>query len=268
LVSIEGPVKRGVGKEEKTIETLELPGVTAIPKKSRLRSTFTCWETSKSPRVCFAEYFSQVSRIFGVHRERFRWVATISFARQRAGLALLASQTIVMDRDKNRRFRTREHLDGISPLDVEMQRGLNEISYLSYVSIPVVSELGITARRHLNHLCKHQTLAVPSKHKLPDPDDDGNCRVNVHLSALTDMAKVIYDQRDECVAYLEENENSHSPSLGALPEVADKARLKRQVNEVELDRKCVASLGKADPRARMITGVLVETPKPCFAASP
>jgi len=62
-------------------------------------------------------------------------------------------------------------------------------------------------------------------------------------------AKVIYDQRDECVAYLEEMRTVTVPLL-ELYLRCDKARLKRQVNEVELTENALRVLGKADPRAR------------------
>jgi hypothetical protein len=58
-----------------------------------------------------------------------------------AGLALLVRQTIVMDRDKNKKFRTDTYKDGLSPISVEHARGLDEIDYLSYVSVPVASNL-------------------------------------------------------------------------------------------------------------------------------
>src|SRR6185295_13893625 len=58
------------------------------------------------------------------------------------GLALEMRQTIVMDRDRDKKFRNKDHKDGISPGEVEQPRGLDEIDFLSYVSIPVVSRLG------------------------------------------------------------------------------------------------------------------------------
>jgi hypothetical protein len=59
-----------------------------------------------------------------------------------AGLALLMGQTIVMDRDKNKKFRSKDYGRGVCPLEIEQPRGLDEITYLSYFSIPIVARVG------------------------------------------------------------------------------------------------------------------------------
>ena len=46
-----------------------------------------------------------------------------------------------MDRDRNKKFRTERYKDGLCPAAVEDARGLDEIDYLSYVSVPITSNL-------------------------------------------------------------------------------------------------------------------------------
>ncbi|HYE14636.1 MAG TPA: hypothetical protein VD968_09370, partial [Pyrinomonadaceae bacterium] len=57
-----------------------------------------------------------------------------------AGLAMRARQSIVMNRDRNKKFRTKDDKGGITP--PMLDRGFEEIDYLSYVSVPVVSNVG------------------------------------------------------------------------------------------------------------------------------
>lgn len=131
-----------------------------------------------------------------------------------AGLALLARQTIVMDRDKNRRFRTTEAPDGICPVNVEQQRGLKEIAYLSFISIPIMTELGNRWETPLGIMSASTRLfALSADQELTGFDNDLNCKIKVRLSALTDLARLIYDQKDECVDYLEEMRTVTVPLL-------------------------------------------------------
>lgn len=71
----------------------------------------------------------------GEYRKPFPYYGSV------AGLALLVRQTIVMDRDRNKKFRTERYKDGLCPAAVEDARGLDEIDYLSYVSVPITSNL-------------------------------------------------------------------------------------------------------------------------------
>lgn len=56
-----------------------------------------------------------------------------------AGLALIFEQIIIMDRDRYRRFRNNNYIEGVCPQGIEQDRGLDEIDYLSYISIPVIN---------------------------------------------------------------------------------------------------------------------------------
>jgi hypothetical protein len=47
-----------------------------------------------------------------------------------------------MDRDIHKRFRNKQYTNGICPKDIEQDRGLDEIDFLSYIAIPIVSRLG------------------------------------------------------------------------------------------------------------------------------
>jgi hypothetical protein len=59
-----------------------------------------------------------------------------------AGMSLLVRRTIVMDRDRYKKFRTSEFLEGKTPNQADQPRGLYEIDYLSYICVPMVSSLG------------------------------------------------------------------------------------------------------------------------------
>jgi hypothetical protein len=72
----------------------------------------------------------------GAYRAPFPYMASV------AGLALRLPHIIIMDRDKDTTFRSKDYKDGIRPTDIEQGRGRDIIDYLSYVSIPIVSHLG------------------------------------------------------------------------------------------------------------------------------
>ena len=59
-----------------------------------------------------------------------------------AGLALTVRHTIVMDRDRFKKFRGNDFVDGRSPDNVDQKRGLHTIDYLSYIAIPMSSNFG------------------------------------------------------------------------------------------------------------------------------
>jgi len=216
LSSIEGPLKDSSARHEEATNTLEIKGAKATANEKAFTVNIRKLGDHEriSPQmfrmsisVKYQEYLEYIGRDTGGWKP-FPLLGSV------AGLALLAGQTIVMDRDKYKRFRTREHLEGISPADVEQQRGLDEIAYLSYISIPVMTELGNYRETPLGIISVSSKLfAIPSDIELPEVDKDGNCRVRVLLSALTNMAKLIYEHNDECVSFLEDMRTVTVPLL-------------------------------------------------------
>jgi hypothetical protein len=59
-----------------------------------------------------------------------------------AGMALQVKKTIVMNRDKYKKFRTSAFLDGKTPSQADQPRGLYDIDYLSYITVPMASSFG------------------------------------------------------------------------------------------------------------------------------
>jgi hypothetical protein len=72
----------------------------------------------------------------GEYRRSFPYYGSV------AGLSLLVRKPIVMNKDKYKRFRTNAYPDGRTPSQADQPRGLYEIDYLSYISIPMMSSLG------------------------------------------------------------------------------------------------------------------------------
>lgn len=132
-----------------------------------------------------------------------------------AGLALELRQTIVMDRDRDRKFRNKDHKDGISPGEIEQSRGLDEIDFLSYVSIPVVSRLGESSENALG-LLHIDTKIFISRDKL-DGDrlegDEDVFSMSITRKHLTEMAAVLYEDNDKDLKYLEDMTKIITPVL-------------------------------------------------------
>jgi hypothetical protein len=126
-----------------------------------------------------------------------------------AGLALRVRQTIVMDRDKRKKFRHEEFKNGRCPADLEGDRGLDEIDYVSYVSIPVVSRIGNPEEVPLGIINVDTKLLAASEEEvkaLPryEQSADGTIRAEVAQSTLNEWGARLYDAEDEAVKYLED----------------------------------------------------------------
>lgn len=122
-----------------------------------------------------------------------------------AGLALEVLQTIVMDRDKYRRFRSTLHPQGLCPVETEQRRGLDEIDYLSYIVVPVASHLGRPEQTKLGVLHVDSKLFAVSPDKLKNVEEkDGILTATLRPIELTEYANNVYEQNDIGVKYLEE----------------------------------------------------------------
>jgi hypothetical protein len=136
-----------------------------------------------------------------------------------AGLALAVRQTIVMDRDKLKKFRTSDHVNGICPLDIEQTRGLDEIDFLSYIAIPVVSQIGNPNEVGLGVIHVDTRLfASPEPLGEPAPATaladleysppsvntaEKVLMMRCKIERLTVYANYLYNLNDGCVKYLE-----------------------------------------------------------------
>jgi hypothetical protein len=96
-----------------------------------------------------------------------------------AGMSLLVRRTIVMDRDRYKKFRTGDFLEGKTPDQADQPRGLYELDYLSYICVPMVSSLGKPEEQPLGVLHVDSKLfACPPNsteelgHYLVKPDAD------------------------------------------------------------------------------------------------
>lgn len=124
-----------------------------------------------------------------------------------AGVALEVLQTVVMDRDKNKRFRTTAHPQGLCPAKIEQARGLDEIDYLSYIAVPVASYLGQPEQTRLGVLHVDTKLfAAPSDFQPASvPGQNGIFSATLRPADLTEYANNLYDRdNDAGVKYLEE----------------------------------------------------------------
>jgi hypothetical protein len=122
-----------------------------------------------------------------------------------AGLALEMRQSVVMDRDRNRKFRNKDHKDGISPKEVEQVRGLDEIDYLSYILLPVVSRLGESTENPLGVVHIDTMLFVSKKplHGEPEEADKDVRSISLEMEELHRMADNLYEENDEYIRYCE-----------------------------------------------------------------
>lgn len=138
---------------------------------------------------------------------------SFSFMQSVAGLSLRVRQTIVMDRDIQKKFRHHEFQDGKTPADFESGRGLKEIDFLSYISVPVVSHLGNRQEVALG-VCHVDTklFAVPHDELVrANPvqqegvsEQGGHIfEANITLEDLKKWANALYAEDDAAVKYLE-----------------------------------------------------------------
>ena len=122
-----------------------------------------------------------------------------------AGLALEFRQTIVMDRDIHKRFRNKLYADGICPRDIEQDRGLDEIDYLSYTAIPIVSRQGSPDENAVGVVTIDNKLFV-TRSKLDGQQinaAEGIFRTRMKRAKLAEYASNLYDQEDLNVKYIE-----------------------------------------------------------------
>lgn len=123
-----------------------------------------------------------------------------------AGLALNVFKTIVMDRDKNKRFRTGDNPDGLCPAQVEQSRGLDEIDFLSYIAIPVAAYLGQPEQTRLGILHVDTRLFAAPRDFSPKhvPDQENVFSYTLDPVRLTEYANNVYDEEDAGIKYLED----------------------------------------------------------------
>ena len=132
-----------------------------------------------------------------------QYQATFPFGGSVAGLSLTVRQTIVMDRDIDKKFRSREYRDGICPRAIEQWRGLDEIEYLSYISIPVVAHLGHANENPLGIVNVDTKIFVTDEELAGDEVSANMFRTQLTPNQLNEYARKLYDQEDEIVKHLE-----------------------------------------------------------------
>lgn len=135
----------------------------------------------------------------GEYRMPFKYTGSV------AGLALLFRKTIVMDPDKKKRFRNSEFPDGITPEKVEQPRGLDEIDFLSYVALPIVSRLGAPGENPVGIMTIDTKIFVTRSELGGEPVQGTNrvFRMRLSRAQLTEYGANLYDQEDQCVEYIE-----------------------------------------------------------------
>jgi hypothetical protein len=208
LISIEGPRRAPADTDDDGVKALEPDGF--IPNdKDEKHYTVKVLKLDDKKEIS-ANMFRM--SIFIKTQEYLEYIGgdtagrkPFPFTGSVAGLALRSHQTIVMDRDKNTRFRTTEDQEGICPVDVEQQRGLKEIAYLSFISIPIITESGNPWETTLGIMSASTRLFAvkAAASKTLNHQCGESYRVKARLSALTEMANLIYDQDDASVHYLE-----------------------------------------------------------------
>ncbi len=132
-----------------------------------------------------------------------------------AGLALLMGQTIVMDRDKNKKFRSKDYGRGVCPVDIEQPRGLDEITFLSYFSIPIVARMGTPDENALG-ISNVDTRLFATRCPLPGEEvsgSEGVFRFHLTQAELSEYASNLYEENDESVKYVEEHTKIITPVL-------------------------------------------------------
>jgi hypothetical protein len=84
-----------------------------------------------------------------------------------AGMALQVRKTIVMNRDRYKNFRTSDFVQGKTPSQADQPRGLYEIDYLSYITVPMLSSFGTPDEQALGLLHVDTKLFACPKNALP-----------------------------------------------------------------------------------------------------
>lgn len=123
-----------------------------------------------------------------------------------AGLALQVQKTIVMDRDKDKKFRSKDYRDGRCPAEIEQLRGLDEIDFLSYVSLPVVSRRSSSTENGVGVVNVDSKLFATAEELKAEVIDATNEIYSTELtrSDLTGYASNIFEQDDRHVKFLED----------------------------------------------------------------
>jgi len=133
----------------------------------------------------------------GEYRDRFPLLESV------AGLALRFQQTIVMDRDRLKKFRNKEYTSGISPKEIEQARGLDEIDYLSYIAIPIVGQFGAPPENQLGVVTIDSRLFISSEPYGELNSGEDVCSAQLTPSQLTKYAENLYEHEDPNVKYIE-----------------------------------------------------------------
>jgi len=132
-----------------------------------------------------------------------------------AGLALLMGQTIVMDRDQNKKFRSKDYGRGVCPADIEQQRGLDDINYLSYFSIPIIARQGSPDENSLG-ISNIDTKLFVTRCPLPGEPVEGSenfFRISLKHKVLSEYADNLYEEEDKAVQYVEDHTKIITPVL-------------------------------------------------------
>lgn len=127
------------------------------------------------------------------------------FLRSVSGLALSSRQTIVMDRDRNKRFRDKDHGDGICPDEIEQARGLDEIDFLSYIAVPIVGRFGSSNENNLGVVTIDSKLFVAPQLNgtVMGKPSEGIFRAKLTPRQLTAFAAQLYEHEDPDIKYIE-----------------------------------------------------------------
>ena len=144
----------------------------------------------------------------GQYQKSFPYLGSV------AGLALAVKQTIVMDRDRFKKFRGKDFVEGRTPNDVDQRRGLNKIDYLSYVAVPMSSSFGKQEETGLGILHVDTKLFACSKGYLQlisNKEGGDDCKQEIYrlertrqqLDDFATYASNLYKEHDEYIATLE-----------------------------------------------------------------
>jgi len=134
----------------------------------------------------------------GEYRGSFPYIGSV------AGLSLIVRKTIIMTRDRNKKFRSKDYREGICPRDIEQWRGLDEIDFLSYISVPVVAHLGQANELALGVVNIDSKIFVTEfdLEGEPVPGSDMFCK-RLTPNTLNEYASRLYDPEDEDVKHIE-----------------------------------------------------------------
>lgn len=140
----------------------------------------------------------------GEYRKSFPYFGSV------AGLALLSRTTIVMDRDKRKKFRSEQYISGKSPIEVRQLRGLGQIDYVSYIAVPLVIKFGRKEETELGILHVDTKLfAEKPADAVEEPHGSGVWKITRSQTRLEDdlgvLGSKIYDDLDDAnIKFLEE----------------------------------------------------------------